>query len=176
MTETTVTLEYADVLQSPVGKRYRAWAMGRVRVDGTWEGWIEFVDLAQDERLRTDIETMQSNDHAFRRWAAGVGRVYLEGALRRATWRATGRSTRLALPLSPIPPRAVLDPFDVDAQGEGLLAARLTALDLDRVRDIAVAFELLPPKTAAFATRAELIVEILATVSGARREPAGSAR
>src|SRR5437660_2506 len=68
--------------------------------------------------------------------------------------------------------RAVHGPFEVAAQGEGGLAAPLRALDLDRIRDIAEAYELVPPKPGAPATRAELIVEILATVSSARREPA----
>ena len=170
MTDKTVTHEYADVLESLVAKRYRAWAIGRARSDGRWEGWIEFVDLAGDERLRTDIETRQSNEQAFRYWAAGVGPAYLEGAFKRARSRAADGSTGLASPLSPVPRRAVLEPFEVDARGERLLAARLRALDLDRIRDIALEYELVPPKIAAFATRAELIVEILATVASARRE------
>jgi hypothetical protein len=171
MRDKTVTHEYADVLESLVAKRYRASAVGRVRSDGMWEGWIEFVDLAEDEQRSTDIETMQPNQRAFRYWAAGVGPVYLEGAFRRARMHAADRSTRLVPPFSPTPQRALLDPFEVDAQGDGLLAAQLRALDLDRIRDIALAYELVPPKMAAFATRAELIVEILATVSSARREP-----
>jgi hypothetical protein len=168
----TVTYEYADVLENLVAKRYRARAVGRVRSDGMWEGWIEFVDFAGDERLPTDIETRQSNEEAFRYWAGGVGPVYLEGAFSRAKARAANASERLAPPLSPEPPRAVLDPFEVDAQGEGLLAAQLRALDLDRIRDIALAYELVPPRTAALAARAKLIVEILATVASARRETA----
>ena len=172
MTDKTVTHDYADVLESLDAKCYRASAIGRIRSDGMWAGWIEFVDLAEDERLRTGIETMQSNERAFRYWAAGVGPAYLEGAFRRAASRAADGSTRLVPPLSPLPRRAVLDPFEVDAQGEGLLAAQLGALDLDRIRDIAEAYELVPPKMAAFATRAELIVEILATIASARREPA----
>jgi len=43
---------------------------------------------------------------------------------------------------------------------------------LDRIRDIALEYKLVPPNMAASATRAELIVEILATVSSARRKPA----
>ena len=172
MTDKTVTHVYADVVESLVPKRYRARAVGRVRSDGMWEGWIEFVDLEDDERLRTDIETMQPNERAFRYWAAGVGPAYLEGAFRRASSRAADGSARLDPSLSPLRQRAVLDPFEVDAMGEGLLAAQLRALDLDRIRDIALAYELVPPNMAAFATRAELIVEILATVSRARREPA----
>jgi len=172
MTDKTVTHEYADVLEGLVAKRYRAWAAGRTRPDGMWEGCIEFVDLAEDERLKTGIETMQSNERALRQWAAGIGPVYLEGAFRRARSRPADRSTRVVPPLWLVPQRAVLDPFEVDAEGEGLLAAQLRALDLDRLRDIAEAYELVPPKSVASATRAELIVEILATVSSARREPA----
>ena len=170
MTDKTVTHDYADVLEDLVAKRYRAWAIGRIRSDGMWEGWIKFIDLADDERLKTGIETMQSSERAFRYWAAGISPVYLDGAFRRARSRAADGSTGLASPLSPVPRRAVLDPFEVDARGERLLAARLRALDLDRIRDIALEYELVPPKIAAFATRAELIVEILATVATARRE------
>jgi len=83
------------------------------------EGWIEFVDLEDDERLRTDIETMQPNERAFRYWAAGVGPAYLEGAFRRASSRAADGSARLDPSLSPLRQRAVLDPFEVDAMGEG---------------------------------------------------------
>ena len=103
MTDRTVTHEYADVLERLVAKRYRALAVGHSRSDGMWEGWIEFVDLAEDERLKTGIETMQSNERAFRYWAAGVGPAYLEGASTRARSRVTDRSARLAPPLSPLP-------------------------------------------------------------------------
>jgi hypothetical protein len=171
MTDKTATHEYANVLESLVAKRYRARAVGHARSDGMWEGRIEFIDLAGDERLPTDIETTQPNEQAFRYWAAGVRQSYLEGAFSRAEWRAANESKSSTPPLPPVQPRAVLDPFEVDAQGEGLLAARLEALDLDCVRDIALAYELVLPN-AAPATRAELIVEILATVSSARREPA----
>ena len=172
MTDKTVTHTYAGVLETLDEKCYRASAIGRIRSDGMWEGWIEFANLFEDERLRTEIETMQSNERAFRYWAAGVGPTYLEGAIRRATSRAPHGATRLVPPLSPQPRRAILDPFEVDAQGEGLLASQLRALDLDRLRDIALAYELVPPHTAALATRAELLVEILATIESARRETA----
>ena len=45
MRDRTVTHEYADVIESHVAKRYHARAVGRVRSDGMWKGWIEFVDL-----------------------------------------------------------------------------------------------------------------------------------
>jgi len=119
---------------------------------------------------------MQSNERALRYWAAGVGPAYLEGAFSRARSHAAEGSTRLPPPLSPLTRGAVLDPFEVDAQGEGLLAAQLRALDLEHIRDIALTYELVPRKMAAFGTRAELIVEILATVSSARREQSSPPR
>jgi len=70
----TVMYEYADVVEDLVAKCYRAWAIGRVRPDGMWEGCIEFVDLADDERLKTGIETMQSSERAFRYWPPASAR------------------------------------------------------------------------------------------------------
>jgi len=49
-------------------------------------------------------------------------------------------------------------------------------VDVEHIRDIALAYELVPQKMAAFGTRAELIVEILATVSSARREQSSPPR
>jgi len=50
------------------------------------------------------------------------------------------------------------------------------AVDVEHIRDIALAYELVPQKMAAFGTRAELMVEILATVSSARREQSSPPR
>ena len=71
MSDKTGMHEYADVLESHEAKRYRASAIGRIRSNGMWEVRIEFVNLAEGERLRTDIETTQSNEEAFRYWAGG---------------------------------------------------------------------------------------------------------
>jgi len=64
---------------------YAVWICGEERVDGTWEGWLEFhpANTAQ-QILRTDQETSQPNRAAIEDWADGLEPVYLEGALGRA--------------------------------------------------------------------------------------------
>jgi hypothetical protein len=58
---------------------------GRERVDGTWEGWIEFhsTDTA-NVVLSTEQETSQPNRTALEYWADGLEPIYLEGAFARA--------------------------------------------------------------------------------------------
>src|SRR5207245_10308165 len=134
MTDKTVTHEYADVVESLVAKRYRARAVGRVRSDGMWEGWLEFGDLEDDERLRTDIETMQPNERAFRYWAAGVGPASLEGAFRRARSRAADGTAQLEPSPSRLRQGAVPDPLGVTWMGEEPLAAHVRSLGLASTR------------------------------------------
>ena len=58
------------------------------RIDGTWEGWLEFHPT--DERkqvLRTEQETSQPNRTALEYWASGLEPVHLEGAFARAQGR-----------------------------------------------------------------------------------------
>jgi hypothetical protein len=59
--------------------------------DGTWEAWLEFVPVATTAvaSYTTPIETHQQTRTAVERWASGITRVYAEGALGRATWRAS---------------------------------------------------------------------------------------
>ena len=61
-------------------------------------------------------------------------------------------------------PRPVLNPFDVYLQGEDVLVRELSALDVGRVRDIAVAFGFLSPSAASGKTRDELTPAIIAGV------------
>jgi hypothetical protein len=67
---------------------YVVWICGNERVDGTWEGWLEFhpTDTAQ-QILRTGQETSQPNRAAIEYWADGLEPIYLEGALARAQGR-----------------------------------------------------------------------------------------
>jgi hypothetical protein len=67
---------------------YIVWICGEERVDGTWEGWLEFhpTDSSQPI-LRTDQETSQPNRSAIEYWADGLEPIYLEGALARAQGR-----------------------------------------------------------------------------------------
>ena len=61
---------------------------GEERVDGTWEGWLEFQPTDTSQLiLRTDRETSQPNRAALEYWADGLEPIYLEGALARAQGR-----------------------------------------------------------------------------------------
>ena len=61
---------------------------GEERIDGTWEGWLEFhaTDINQP-MLRTEQETSQPNRAAIEYWADGLEPIYIEGALARAQGR-----------------------------------------------------------------------------------------
>jgi hypothetical protein len=67
---------------------YVVWICAEERVDGTWEGWLEFhpTDSTQPT-LRTDQETSQPNRSAIEYWADGLEPIYVEGALARALGR-----------------------------------------------------------------------------------------
>ena len=67
---------------------YVVWICGEERVDGTWQGWLEFhpTDTALPI-LRTDQETSQPSRAAIEYWADGLEPIYLEGALARAQGR-----------------------------------------------------------------------------------------
>jgi hypothetical protein len=67
---------------------YAVWICGAERLDGTWEGWLEFhpTDISHPT-LRTDQETSQPNRSAIEYWADGLEPIYLQGALARAQGR-----------------------------------------------------------------------------------------
>ena len=56
---------------------------GEERIDGTWEGWLEFhaTDINQPI-LRTEQETSQPNRAAIEYWADGLEPIYLAGRAR----------------------------------------------------------------------------------------------
>ncbi len=67
---------------------YVVWICGEERVDGTWEGWLEFHPTGTGEGIvRTDRETSQPNRAAIEYWADGLEPIYLEGAFARAQGR-----------------------------------------------------------------------------------------
>jgi hypothetical protein len=67
---------------------YVVWICGEERVDGTWEGWLEFHQSNTSQQiLHTDQETSQPNRAAIEYWADGLEPIYLEGALARAQGR-----------------------------------------------------------------------------------------
>jgi hypothetical protein len=76
--------EFAEQVRDPAdGATYVARAYGQARVDGTWEGWLEFVAVGAAVVLRTDQETTQSNREGVAYWASGLEPAYLEGAFAR---------------------------------------------------------------------------------------------
>jgi hypothetical protein len=92
------------------------------------------------KRVSTDVETTQPDAGAFRYWANGIGVAYLEGAMARALGRGMASATTpTAEPRSPAA-HALLDPFEVHAQGERLLEDQLNALETDHIRNIVRAY------------------------------------
>lgn len=173
-----VLVEFDTAILGADGTKWAPRVCGKIAPDNLWEGWIEFTPLDDSaDPVRTARETEQPNRGDLMYWAQGLTQAYLEGALNRALTRPLARPARVA-PRSrfdtpalrrPVPadvavPRPVLNPFDVYQQGEDVLVRELSALDVGRVRDIAVAFGFLSPAAASAKTRDELTPAIIAGV------------
>ena len=78
---------HTQQVEDAAGVLYEARVCGEQRMDGTWEGWIEFHPVAGGVSpiLRTDRETTQPNRQALVYWASGLEPLYMEGALARAS-------------------------------------------------------------------------------------------
>jgi hypothetical protein len=88
--------EYAQAVEDENGTLYRASVWGRQEPSGQWIGWIEFHALGLNSPvLSTDRETTQSTRAALEYWASGLGAVYLDGALSRASTPVTERRSVL---------------------------------------------------------------------------------
>lgn len=78
--------QHSERVQDTLGNLYEVFVYGEPRLDGTWEGWLEFVPL--DSGLltrRTERETTQPDLPALEYWATGLEPLYLAGAFERAT-------------------------------------------------------------------------------------------
>lgn len=169
-----VLVEFDTIIRGADRTRWAPRACGAIADDGLWEGWIEFTPLDESmDPVRTPRETGQPNRDDLMYWAQGLTEAYLEEALRRALRPPiTARLLRASAPPhfdAPAPrvpaaptPRAILNPFDVYLQGEDVLVRTLSALDVGRVRDVAVAFGLVEPGTKK--GRQELTAAILQAV------------
>ena len=83
MPELLVTFD--EPISDPGGAMYFAQVAGRQRVDGLWEGWLEFIGVNDGAgSICSDRETTQPNRTDLEYWAQGLTRVYLQGALARA--------------------------------------------------------------------------------------------
>jgi hypothetical protein len=158
-----VLVEFEDAVADETGRTFRARVCGREDGSNIWEGWIEFEPVAGGVVLRTPRETTQPNLPDLEYWATGLTEAYLEGALERALQPAPHvrpQRTTASKPAydGPAPTtarpgeeptrgghaHAVLDPFQVHAQGEGLLRDELNALDEDHLRTIIREYSLAP--------------------------------
>ena len=78
-----VIQQYAEKIEDRSGNSYEMFAYGKARLDGNWEGWIEFHS-ASGNVLRTGRETTQPSRGALVYWASGLEPLYFEGAFARA--------------------------------------------------------------------------------------------
>jgi hypothetical protein len=175
-----LTIYHRSPLSLPDGRVYTAQACGRVREDGIWEGWLEFVPHDGSEVLRSTRETTQPNQTALEYWATGLTPVYLRGALERTLTPppvvldapvVDSVYDEPAAPNVPIAERAteadpVLDPFSIYAKGEDLLRRQLGALSPRHLRAIISGYDLIDPTGVDLnrLTAAELIAVIITAV------------
>jgi hypothetical protein len=174
-----VLAEYSDVVITEGGKRYTARACGAAGPSGHWQGWLEFIDLATGDALRSGRETTQPNRVDTIYWATGLTPVYLEGALQRALHPLT----RPAAPPAPEPAfdepapsiaerpfvESILNPFSVYRKGESLLRRQLSALSVWHLVNIIRDYRLADSREAALnAMTARDLIELI--VSAVRNE------
>lgn len=79
-----ILVKFDEAIADASGEMYFAEAAGREREDGLWEGWLEFLPVAEGRPLCSERETTQPNRKDLEYWAQGLTRVYLQGALVRA--------------------------------------------------------------------------------------------
>lgn len=77
--------QHSDRVQDTLGNIFEVFVYGESRLDGTWEGWLEFVPLNPTmSSRRTERETTQPNLSALEYWATGLEPAYLAGAFERS--------------------------------------------------------------------------------------------
>jgi hypothetical protein len=138
--------------------------------------------------VRTPRETTQPNHADLIYWASGLSAIYLEGALTRAAEPPPEIETPLVSPpifegpaddeadpspsddVAPAAVEAILDPFSVYEKGEALLRRQLDALAVWHLRNIALAYRILPDAAAAEELgKRELVERIVAAARATQR-------
>jgi hypothetical protein len=77
--------QHSDRVRDTLGNYYDVFIYGAPRLDGTWEGWLEFVPVSPVlPSRRTERETTQPDLSALEYWATGLEPMYLAGAFARA--------------------------------------------------------------------------------------------
>ncbi|MBA2244740.1 MAG: hypothetical protein H0W11_07265 [Gemmatimonadetes bacterium] len=155
-----VLVQFTRPVVGSSGQAYLPRACGRLREDGLWEGWIEFVSDDGSPVLRSPRETVQSDRVDLRYWATGLTRAHLEGSLRRALDPVRPRPTANPTPAydapapSPaftgataVPPhptvRILPNPFEAYARGEEALRRQLHSPDAAYLRELIRTYGLL---------------------------------
>jgi hypothetical protein len=157
-----VLVQFENAVTGKDGRAYIARVCGRKAATNIWEGWIEFDPGPGAPVLRTPRESTQPNRSVLEYWATGLTEAYLEGALERAMAPEPPDLRPHSLDVTPTytgpapslpdqataatrvkPTHAVLDPFEVYAQGEDLLREELGALDEGHLRNILRAHDLI---------------------------------
>jgi hypothetical protein len=154
-----ILVKFDEPITAKNGDTYFAQAVGTEVEGGLWSGWLEFQAANEGvDALVSGRETTQPNRKNLEFWAQGLTKVYLEGALDRAISLAEPMPERPPTYPEPslfnapasreetLPPvsdslrkRAILDPFQVYEQGEGILRQELNALSLHHIAAIAAA-------------------------------------
>jgi hypothetical protein len=153
-----ILVKFDEPIAAPSGKTYLAQAIGKEVDGGLWDGWLEFQSAGDgSDVLASGRETTQPNRKNVEYWAQGLTKVYVEGALGRAISLAEPSRERAStgpepawfsepasrspntFPPRPLSRRAILDPFQVYAQGEEILLGELRAISRDHLENIAAA-------------------------------------
>jgi hypothetical protein len=161
---------------------YIARACGAEMPDGLWQGWIEFLPVANGPAVRSGRETTQPNREDALYWATGLTTVYLEGALERALKPPARAAADPILP--PVfqgpasesfdaTPESILNPFSVYRKGESLLRRQLGALSPWHLVNIIIAHDLADRSADALnAMNAAELIDIIVSGVRAQAEPA----
>lgn len=157
-----VLVVYAATVTATNGATLAASACTRQRERGRWEVWFQFEPIGGGPVARTGVETTQPDREAVSCWALGISRVYLEGALARATDNDAAVEPARVLIATHEEHEPVLDPVEVVAGGEEHLRLRLEALSVAHLRDIARAQRIVSAAALAVSTKAELVAAIVA--------------
>jgi hypothetical protein len=154
--EPLVLRTFEEPIVGSTGMSYVAKICGRVRSDGRWEAWVEFVPEGGTPILRSRRETSQPNLRNLEGWVERLSRVYLQGSLDRTLHAQfpplrgpleSPESPHFAGPAGepeavPAPDDAAINPFLEYSKGMDLLIRKLDELSMAELRDLTRAYGL----------------------------------
>jgi hypothetical protein len=173
MSELIADLPYG--ITNTNGDEFYVSVAGEPRVDGRWDGWLEYVPLDDSEPLLTPTETTQATRAALAYWAEALTRTYVQGAFDRAvraTPDITMRGVDRAIPgvVATTPVTELPDPFQLFATGAATMRARLSTLPRSALLDVVAEFGLNPAgKSLSWLTDHQLVTFIVTAVEAQLR-------